>query len=241
MLLLRKLFGFGNDSRKSIKKKFRKAMHQLSLEERFSKIYEIDYWGKATKSGVGSTLAATENLRKELPNLFERFNIHTVFDGPCGDFNWMPLVLDKYKINYIGGDIVDKLIEKNQYRFGSECIAFKKINLAKDPLPKADLMICRDCLFHLSYKDTLAVLENYLNSDIPWLLTTTYENDHKFDNSDIESGHFRLIDLFSKPYFFPKNYHYKIDDYLTGDNPRFMILWSKDQISDATQQMKICI
>lgn len=78
--------------------------------------------------------------------------------------------------------------------------------------------------FTCPIKDTLAVLENYLKANIPWLLTTTYENKNKFENLDIESGHFRLIDLFSEPYFFPKNYHYKIDDYLPDGNPRFMTL-----------------
>jgi len=150
MLSLKNLFNFGINSKKSVKKNFRKVMSNLSLEDRFTKIYEIDYWGSASKSGMGSTLASTVNLRKKLPELFETFKINTVFDGPCGDFNWMQLVVKETNIEYIGGDIVTTIIEENQKRFGSKKVKFIKVDLTKDILPIADLMICRDCLFHLS-------------------------------------------------------------------------------------------
>lgn len=233
MLSLKKFFSIGIDSKKLVKKNFRKVMQNLSLEERFSKIYEIDYWGSATKSGVGSTLSSTENLRKELPNLFEHFKIKTVFDGPCGDFNWMQLVLNKCDINYIGGDIVDQLIKTNQENFSSQKIQFKKIDLTKDPLPPADLMICRDCLFHLSYTDTFNLLMNFVDSDIPYLLTTTYLNENNFKNKDITTGHFRMIDLFSAPYNFSKNTLYQIGDWVAPENPRIMCLWTRDQVIEA--------
>ncbi len=41
------------------------------------------------------------------------------------------------------------------------------------PLPKADLWLCRDVLFHLPNKDVITVLANFANSEIPYLLTTT--------------------------------------------------------------------
>src|SRR3712207_7875432 len=40
-------------------------------------------------SGRGSELGATESLRSYLPQLFERLNIKTFLDAPCGDWNWM--------------------------------------------------------------------------------------------------------------------------------------------------------
>jgi hypothetical protein len=233
MLSLKKFFNFGTSSKKSVKKNFRKIMHQLSLEERFSKIHEIDYWGNATKSGMGSTLASTGNLRKELPKLLKEFKIKTVFDGPCGDFNWMQLVVKETTIDYIGGDIVSAIIEENQKKFGSEKIKFIKVDLTKDSLPNADLMICRDCLFHLSYADSKLVIENFLKSDIPYLLTTSYINENIFKNKDILTGNFRMIDLFSPPYMFPKYTLYEIEDWLEPESPRSMYLWSRAHIAEA--------
>jgi hypothetical protein len=216
---------------KQIKKDFRKVIHRLSLEDRFTQIYNINYWGsKESVSGQGSTLALTNNLRKHLPDLFNQFSIKRVFDGPCGDFNWMKLVVTETNVDYTGGDIVLPMIEENQSKYAKDGIRFVKIDLTQDPIPNADLMICRDCLFHLSYVDTKQILENFVNSNTPYLLTTTYENKQLFKNKDIVTGHFRMIDLFSEPYHFPKDILFKIDDWIAPENPRFMCLWTRAQV-----------
>lgn len=56
----------------------------------FTSIYRNNGWGSLeSRSGAGSTLASTANIRRELPGLVERLNIRTLLDAPCGDFNWM--------------------------------------------------------------------------------------------------------------------------------------------------------
>ncbi len=58
--------------------------------EIFAKAYDTYQWGsQESRSGQGSELAATENLRAYLPELFERLNVRTFLDAPCGDWNWM--------------------------------------------------------------------------------------------------------------------------------------------------------
>jgi hypothetical protein len=226
------------NSTKQIKKQFRKKIHQLNLEDRFTQIYKINYWGSnESVSGRGSTLELTSNLRNKLPGLFNKFSIRSVFDGPCGDFNWMNYVVEKADIDYIGGDIVLPLIEANRSKYANNKVKFIKIDLTKDELPSTDLMICRDCLFHLSYEDTKLVLNNFVRSNISYLLTTTYENNNSFKNKDIITGHFRSIDLFSPPYNFPKEILFKIDDWVAPEDPRFMCLWSREQVIEALNVM----
>ena len=70
-----------------------------------------------------------------------------IFDAPCGDFNWMKLVLNKCDINYIGGDIVENLINDLNKQFSSSKRLFINIDITQDKLPDADLMMVRDCLF----------------------------------------------------------------------------------------------
>ena len=235
---LNKLLFWRNTDRKLQQKAFRKMLPRLSIQERFTKIYEINYWGNSeSKSGDGSTLELTNNLRQELPKLFDKFSIHTVFDGPCGDFNWMRHVVTSTNIIYIGADIVAPLIENNK-KYANSHIKFLKLDLTKDKLPKADLMICRDCLFHLSYQDTLLLLNNYLESNTQYLLTTSYKNQPVFENKDILSGHFRKIDLLSSPYFFNSKPLYKIDDWLPGEHPRYLYLWSRNQVAEAVIALK---
>jgi hypothetical protein len=91
-------------------------------------------------------------------------------------------------------------------------------------------MILRDCLFHLSYEDTKLVLKNFINSGIPFLLTTTHKNISGFQNKNITTGSFREIDLFSIPYSFDSKPITRIDDWIYPDPEREMCLWSRDQI-----------
>lgn len=223
-------------------KQFKKAILFLpSNEERFTWIYKNNFWGsKESVSGSGSNLTCTENLRKELPGLFRMFSVSKVFDAPCGDFNWMRHLLTAVEIKYIGGDIVKPLVDRLNAKYKTDRISFIHFDLVKDIPPNADLMICRDCLFHLSYEDTRAVLKNYLRSNIPYFLTTNYKNiNNLFTNNDILTGDFRLIDLFSSPYRFPAEPQLVIDDWVPPEPERQMCLWSREQIANALRDFKI--
>ncbi len=208
----------------------------------FTQIYESNWWGsEESVSGTGSTLAYTENIRAELPLLFEKFGIRSVFDAPCGDFNWMRCVVESCDIDYIGGDIVPQLIAKNVSRFAGERIRFSVANIISDEFPKVDLWICRDCLIHFSFGDIYSTLANFANSDIRYLLTTTHINKSGFKNMDIQTGDARLIDLFSAPFFLPTNYLYAIDDWVGPEVPRMMVLFNRAQVAEALPKMRAAL
>ena len=218
------------------RKKFEKNLFKIkSVEEKFNKIYSTNYWfDNESRSGTGSSLRSTENIRFHLPIILEKFNIKKIFDAPCGDFNWMPQVLKSVEIDYLGSDIVKDLIVSNK-KYENDKIKFSKLDILVDKLPTSDLMICRDCLFHFSYKDIFSFLNNFLSSDIKYILLTSHLNtEHKFENKDIVTGDFRKIDLFSKPFNFEKNYIYSFDDKDKLEIQHFkqMYLFSKLQIKN---------
>lgn len=215
----------------------RQALSLRSNEDRFTWIYRNNHWGNPESlSGAGSTLKYTENLRRELPGLFRQFGVERVFDAPCGDFNWMGHLLATVKVRYTGGDIVRPLVEELNRKHAGSGVSFVHFDLTKDIPPEADLMICRDCLFHLSYEDTKSVLLNFVQSGIPYLLTTTHRNEGGvFVNTNIASGDFRRMDLFSAPYRFPQDPLARIDDWLAPDPERQMCLWSRDQVAQAVR------
>ncbi|MDG1143905.1 MAG: hypothetical protein P8N92_04510, partial [Burkholderiales bacterium] len=191
----------------------------------FAEIYETNWWGSSESvSGTGSTLSSTANLRSQLPKVFETIAAQKIFDAPCGDFNWMRHVVQSCDIDYIGGDIVPRLIRNNIEMYQADRTRFTLTNLIKDDFPKADLWICRDCLIHFSYDDILATFENFARSEIDYLLTTTHINSNKFRNMNICTGDARMIDLFSEPFFLPKNYFVSIDDWQAPEPPRIMVL-----------------
>jgi len=179
-------------------------------------------------SGPGSSLQYTQNLRSELPKLFDQFQIQTVFDAPCGDLTWMSQVLKECtNINYTGGDIVEPLID--QHRRTYPAYNFITVDILRDSLPTADLMICRDCLFHFSIADIKQFFKNFASSDIKFLLTTSHVMNH--DTYEIETGGYRELNLFDNTFKFTTDYIYRIEDWIAPFPERNMYLWRRDQIA----------
>ena len=210
-----------------------------SLQDRFTLIYGRNAWGsKESVSGNGSTLAMTKSIRSLLPIILKQFEIKSILDVPCGDFNWMKLV-DLNGISYLGGDIVEPLIADLNRNFASKFISFMQFDITTDSFPKSDLVLNRDCLFHLSYRDIQLTLSNFLKSDSKYLLSTSHENRSKFINADIRSGGFRLIDLFDSPFCFPTNFHFEIPEPGEGSlPPRNLYLWDRDQVTIAHKNLE---
>ncbi len=120
----------------------------------FRDLYRHNEWDNPESvSGPGSTLVYTVNIRDQLPRLVEELEIHSILDAPCGDFNWFKSIEWNTPISYLGGDIVDDLVKVNQSRYANDQTKFLHLDIVRDRLPKADLWLCRDCLFHLSERE----------------------------------------------------------------------------------------
>ena len=216
-------------------KKNTKFLSLKNNKDRFTEIYKSNYWDNdESVSGPGSTIKNTEKLRSELPSLLKKFNISTILDAPCGDFNWMKLFLRNNKlIKYTGGDIVVEIIKKNNQLYKNNAVTFVKLDITNDILPECDLMICRDCLIHFSYNDINKFLINFNKSKIKYLLTTNFHFNKKNyqENKDILTGDYRLINLQTKPFNFP-NPLSGIKEYDYGEmGSVHMDLYDKSQIS----------
>lgn len=171
-----------------------------SPEEIFTNIYQGNKWkNPESLSGSGSTLAETEQIRLVLPGLLAELRCRSMLDVPCGDFNWMRFV--SLEVDYIGGDIVADLVTVNQARYGNERRRFVRLDLLQDCLPAADLILCRDCLVHLSYHYIFQALTNIRASGATYLLTTTFENQAR--NVDTITPVWRAINLRLPPFSFP--------------------------------------
>jgi hypothetical protein len=223
----------GKYRRKKNQQKYIEMFSLHSAKDRFSYIYEKNLWSsKQSKSGTGSHLETTTKIREEIPKIITDYNIQSILDAPCGDFNWMKELIRHYpNIQYIGGDIVEPLIAQNIETYSTDHIHFQILDITQDELPKSDLMLVRDCLFHLSYDDIYKFLLNFLKSDIKYLLTTTHKPSSKFENKDILTGGFRFIDLFTLPFNFSNDPLVRIDDFLPGKEvPRQLCLFDRAQI-----------
>ena len=199
----------------------------------FTEIYNSNHWKSSESiSGEGSEIKQTEPLINDLNKLLTEMNIATVLDLPCGDFNWMKKV-DFSNIDYVGADIVEELIKINLVQNKErKNIIFKVLNLITDPLPKSDIIIVRDCLVHLSYKDINSSIKNIKSSGSKYLLTTTFTN--HYQNHDIVTGDWRPLNLQEKPFNFSSPILIINENCTEGNNGEYkdksMALWDISKI-----------
>jgi hypothetical protein len=201
----------------------------------FDSIYAVNHWGGTeSASGPGSSLAYTAALRTALPELFQDFAIRSVFDAPCGDCHWMPEVISRTTVQYHGGDIVRRVIRANRRRLEGPRMRFSVFDLTRDTFPQADLWFCRDCLFHLSYRDIHAALKNFAASGIRYALLTNHRNLTGFANTDIRTGGFRRLDLCTEPFGLPSAPLRRIrEGGELGDGEHEMCLWERTAVAAA--------
>lgn len=174
-------------------------LRSLNRDKVFLKIYQDNAWdGTASVSGPGSTSDSTHALREALPGVVKALGARSLLDIPCGDFEWMQHVpLD---LKYIGGDLVQPLVEQNRKAFGDKG-EFYQLDLLRDQLPAADIVFCRDCLVHLSFREINLALRNMRSAAPRYLMTTTFPG-HE-ENADTVTPYWRALNMQRSPFNFP--------------------------------------
>jgi hypothetical protein len=167
----------------------------------FTNIYQQNAWGNPESvSGPGSTLARASDFLDELVALLTALPTRVLLDAPCGDFHWAAPMADAVE-QYIGLDVVPALIAHLQQVNRHPNRRFICSDLTRDVLPPADVILCRDCLVHLSFRDIAAALANFQRSGARYLLTTTFID--REANGDIPTGAWRPLNLQAAPFHFP--------------------------------------
>lgn len=121
-----------------------------------------------------------------------------MLDIPCGDFHWMQYV--NLGIPYFGADIVKELVINNQKKYQNEQREFIHLDVISGSLLRVDLILCRDCLVHLSLAQIWQALKNIKKSGAKYLLATSYS--HTRVNIDIPTGSWRKLNLMVAPFNF---------------------------------------
>lgn len=122
-------------------------------------IYKENLWGGKNESfysGSGSHKQKIvhpyiRSITKWLASLDEKL---VICDLGCGDFN-VGRQLVPFSKHYIGVDVVDELIERNQGLFDEDKLTFQCLDIIQDKLPEGDCAIIRQVLQHLSNEEIL--------------------------------------------------------------------------------------
>lgn len=173
-----------------------------SLHSVFRLAYETRLWaGDESASGPGASLDQTAAIRAAIPALLRRLRVRSLLDIPCGDHHWMSQV-DLSDVDYLGADLLPELVDENRRRSGAQGREFAVLDLLASPLPRADLVLCRDCLVHLSFEDIARAVANIRRAGATHLLTTTFVDERA--NVDIVSGDWRPLNLQGPPFDWPR-------------------------------------
>jgi 2-polyprenyl-3-methyl-5-hydroxy-6-metoxy-1,4-benzoquinol methylase len=174
----------------------------LDLAGRFERIEQTNLWGAATSvSGLGSEDPATAAIREALPLLLQRVGARSLLDAPCGDAGWVGQM--KLGLDYTGIDIVPSLIAANNERAARGDLSgrFLVADITRDALPRADVVLCRDCLVHLSFDNIIRAVDRFRTSGARFLLATTFP---EWDgNFDCEDGDWRALNMEKAPFDWP--------------------------------------
>ncbi len=110
----------------------------------------------------------------------------SVCDFGCGDFN-IGKQLVSYTSKYVAIDIVESLIVRNKAKFKTNNLEFQCLDISKDKLPKADCIILRQVLQHLSNHEIKKIARKL--SNYKYVILTEHIPTGNFKpNKDIISG-----------------------------------------------------
>lgn len=149
--------------------KITRTQHEYSkqsIREVFSSIYRHNVWGSFSGdvcSGEGSYGQYAEEYAARLMEILAERNIQSLADLGCGDCN-VGIRLAPGVSQYIGVDVVQEVVERNQQRFGSDKVRFVCADITQDSLPPADACVVRQVLQHLTNAEVSAALRNILRS-----------------------------------------------------------------------------
>jgi glycosyltransferase involved in cell wall biosynthesis len=191
----------------------------------FGDIYQSEYWrlDGESSSGPGSRREWTRGLQREIPKLLSRLGVSTVLDLGCGDFNWMREV-DLGAVLYTGADVVFDVVLENRLRYGGPRRRFLYRDLTRDPLPRAELVLCRDVLIHFPDEDLVPAVRAILDTGARYLLAGTFVD--RNENPPIVLGDWRPLNMQLPPLSMPPPRDWLLEEVnVPGYEDKRLALW----------------
>jgi Methyltransferase domain len=148
-----------------IYRRLRRMWQTRSNAAIFDRIYTERHWGIGSDpdvpfySGIGSYDPSTEAYVGAVASVIKTLNVGSVIEVGCGDFAVAARYVDLCK-SYVGVDVVKRLVDYNNEKFGRPNVRFRFQDAAMTRLEPADLCIIRQVLQHLSNNDIAKLIRN---------------------------------------------------------------------------------
>ena len=99
------------------------------------------------------------------------------------------------------------------------------MDITAESLPTVNVILCRDCFIHFSFRDIRAALANFKLSNSEFLFATTHTlvREHR----DIATGQGRNVNLLLQPFNFPEPMKLIVED---PELAKCLGVWRLDQL-----------
>jgi len=158
----------------------------------FSRIYSKKIWGDSRDGEFGSSGSGSHDpiIINPYIDLIHSLSKTEGFEGlrfvdlGCGDFN-IGKSIYHLSSKYIGVDVVDDLILRNQRSHSNSIVEFRCLDIVNDSLPEGDVCFLRQVLQHLSNNQIQKILRRL--GSYKWVIITEhYPSSDLFTKSNID-------------------------------------------------------
>jgi len=215
----------------------------------FSKIYDTHGWGTdGGGSGNGSSKKNAADGRHWLEAFVFNHRIRTFVDAPCGAVHssWTKDFIHAMRtqipcFRYHGYDAVRNVVKQNaeDFLYDVDFVTFTHADLSSSDLliDRADLILSRDALQHLSMKTTASVLINYCRSQSTYLAVGSYLEE-KDINGDISDGGYYHINVLADPFNFPAPFDIYAESPQEGAPEKFLLIYQLANLCTSSGYIK---
>lgn len=134
--------------------------------------------------GKGSSPKATIPIVGFVSKMIEKYEIKSITDAGCGDFSWMNKI-DKTDISYCGYDINHEMLIEVRKKYPEN--NFVHCDIVDYDFPETDLIVCRDCMFHLDLETSYRAFQNLKKSGSKYIMCPTFTWSEDNDKADKDS------------------------------------------------------
>ena len=187
----------------------------MSDKEIFSEAIESREWGGFAGIGPGSTREdGAGPFLDYLQDFLDSHNdISSIIDMGCGYGELLKNIKIAENINYLGLDIVDKIIAYNQKHYVRKNLKFAAVNNIEElSAYKGDLLIIKDVLELWSLKNIMyaknQIMPNFKYIIVVNNIWSAFTSDK---NCEAQTGYSRPLDLEAAPFFMKPAF---VKDYL---------------------------
>lgn len=174
-----------------------------------------------------SSVEGTEFLVSQLPSFFAKHNITSIFDAGSNDCAWQIQTLKTF-VSYSAGDHNPLAVTEAQNLCAD--LNIRVHDIRHDALPSVDALFMRDVAIHFNNANKVLMIQNWLNSSVPWILMT--HNEYVNENVDFEHTEHEFpwaaTNWTIAPWNWPQPVDFVYDLWPNSEN--WIALWHRDQI-----------